>query len=135
MESDGSDLVGGSIPMPFRDRRWIVEGVPEAGVTTELTVSVREDFGGVPPPSSVRIALQTIAGSEQLTGPCGIWIYTTQRLLSLSWASRVEELYTHLSVLSPFRLYPAWLARGRIRAPSGTMEQGGHATFPVWWIV
>jgi hypothetical protein len=97
VESDGSDLVGGSIPMPFRDKRWIVDGVPEAPFTTELTVSMREDFGDVAPPSSVRTALQTMAGSEQLTGPCGVWIYTTQRLLSLSWAARVEELYSHLS--------------------------------------
>jgi hypothetical protein len=42
-----------------------------------------------------------MAGSEQLTGPFGIWIYTTQRLLSLSWAARVEELCSHLSTVFP----------------------------------
>lgn len=97
VESDGSDLVGGSIPMPFRDKRWIVDSVPEPPSVTQLAVSTRGDYGHVAPPSSVRSALQNIAGSDKLTGPCGVWIYTTQRLLSLSWAARVEELCSHLS--------------------------------------
>jgi hypothetical protein len=123
VESDGSDLVGGSIPMPFRDKRWLVDGVPEAPSTTKLTVPVREDFGDIAPPSSVRAALQSMMASEQLTGSCGVWIYTTQRLLSLSWAARVEELCSHVSnavsIPAPSSLACTW-ADSRSLGDDGT---------------
>jgi hypothetical protein len=97
VESDGSDLVGGSIPMPLRSGRWIVATEIESPVATELTAPLLENYGATPNAQSLQQALQTAAGADGLTGACGVWIYTTQRLLSLSWAARVSELTERLS--------------------------------------
>jgi hypothetical protein len=101
VESDGSDLVGGSIPMAFGSGRWIVQETSGSPVVTEKKVAVCEDFGEFPCPSEVRRALHDAAGAEQLAGPCGAWIYTSQRLLSLCWASRASELWSNVSAVIP----------------------------------
>jgi hypothetical protein len=112
VESDGSDLVAGPIPMPFRSGRWIVDAASTAPTTTDVTLPARHDFGVVPPLASLQQALQSVSDTERLAGPSGLWIYTTQRLLSLSWAARASELCVDLAqqaeVASPASVICTW---------------------------
>ena len=93
--SDGSDLIGGSIPMPFRGGRWLMDGSrPQAQRT--LNVIPIKDFGAIPDEESLSRAIDA-ANADELTGTCGIWVYTTQRLLSLVWACRADEFYNRMN--------------------------------------
>lgn len=98
IESDDTDLVGGSIPVAMRDGQWVIAtetaAVP-APVLDRAGVPLL-DWGRVPRGGSLHAATDA-AGAEGLRGPVGMWIYTTQRALSLAWAARAGEIWACLA--------------------------------------
>jgi hypothetical protein len=94
VDTDDSDLVGGVIPLPMRDGKWISVGSPAKSEPARAIGQVPfESFGELQAPATLVSAAQAYAGADALTGPIGMWVYTTQRVLSLAWAARAEELW------------------------------------------
>jgi len=96
LETDGMDLIGGSIPLPFiRGKGWVV-AQNSGRRTTTAQLEPLPKFGQVPSVDTLRRAADECAFADALSGACGMWIYTTQRMLSLAWASRRQEIFAWL---------------------------------------
>ena len=93
VETDGMDLVGGSIPFAFQQGEgWITSGGHQAPSTVTLLNPV-ENHGEVCERTILHEAAIGASQAEYFQGECGIWVYTTQRILSLSWAAKAAEFY------------------------------------------
>lgn len=93
VHTDGSDLVGGSIPLPFRSGGWLAGGNPESIEERTSQVHPLADCGQIPTASELQSVAERFANADSLAGECGIWVYTTQRTLSLAWGARADEFY------------------------------------------
>ena len=114
VETDDSDLVGGVIPLPIREGQWItVRSADSFGPPDTVAPFPMEAPGDLPAPDLLTSAARRCAGSDGLASEIGIWVYTTQRTLSLAWAARAGEFWEVL------RLHLEDVAaRGRLRLPS-----------------
>jgi hypothetical protein len=99
VRSSGSDLIGGSIPLPRRREGWIVNGVstPEEVVRD----GPAREFGALPDACVLEWARIATAEADGLSGKTGMWIYTSQRVLSLAWAARAAEWLRLANVVTP----------------------------------
>jgi hypothetical protein len=96
VETDDSDLVGGVIPLPRRDSEWIsVREAKEPART--ISMPAVYSFGTLPQPPVLAASAQSYAEADKLSGSVGIWVYTTQRVLSLAWAARATDIWTTLN--------------------------------------
>ncbi len=87
--SSASDLIGGAIPLPRREGGWILEAAsspPEV-----LRDGPPTQVGRLPDVRTLELARMATAETGSLAGRTGVWIYTSQRMLSLAWATRVAE--------------------------------------------
>jgi hypothetical protein len=91
VQTDDSDLVGGVMPLPRRDGGWVV-AAGERAPTQTMTLPVVDSFG-ILPPAALLASAPSYAEANSLTGPVGVWVYTTQRMLSLAWAIRAQETW------------------------------------------
>ena len=105
VESDGMDLIGGSIPMAYANGKGWVTGNEVFGSVENRHIRLEAfpDYGRIPPREALeRAALE--AAADGLTGECGMWIYATQRVLALTWLTRRNEIRN-------------WLAAGGLALP------------------
>lgn len=97
VETDDSDLVGGVIPIPRRGGGWVLD-VPSD--LDEGAVQVAElaaaGFTTVPHHEELCRARASFPTVDSLVEPVGIWVYTTQRTLSLVWALRAQDFWSSL---------------------------------------
>lgn len=117
VSSSGSDLIGGSIPMPRRNGKWILDG-------RRATPDIRRDgpaveFGAVPPVTVLEWVRISMASADQLDGRVGMWVYTSQRVLSLAWASRAPEWTALAGVDGPVETVACTWADARALAEDG----------------
>jgi hypothetical protein len=117
VSSSGSDLIGGSIPMPRRNGAWILDG-------RRATPDVRRDgpaveFGAVPPATVLELVRVSMASADGLDGSVGMWVYTSQRVLSLAWASRAPEWTALAGVGGPVASVACTWADARALAEDG----------------
>ena len=97
IETDDSDLVGGALPIPFHAGEWkLPEGTAETVVTHEYTVSPIKDFGQLPAAETLSHVAEQLMSTDSLGGTVGVWVYTTQRVLTLAWAARSNEFWKML---------------------------------------
>jgi hypothetical protein len=102
IETDDSDLVGGVIPLPFRDGKWLFrERGGELAYGWKGTLSSLPDPGRLPETRSLRGTARLCAEADALGGETGILTYATQRALALAWASRAAEILQLLRVEAP----------------------------------
>lgn len=96
LETADSDLIGGVLPFPFRDQMWTFDAGPRyVDPTIEWQLPAVASFGVLPTTAALRTA-QGAASADSLAGDVGIWVYTTQRALTLAWAARAPELWERL---------------------------------------
>ncbi|MCK1338635.1 hypothetical protein IVB38_22130 [Bradyrhizobium sp. 38] len=102
VESDGMDLIGGSMPISFTDGVGWVTGAGARPVIKETlhTLGAFGDYGRVPSQQQLARAAND-AAADKLTGGCAVWIYATQRVLALAWMARRAELLTWLNAGIP----------------------------------
>ena len=94
IESDDSDLIGGAIPLPFQEGAWkLPEGSRNHNHDYELSLALSPEFGDLPGQEALQLAAEQLAETETLEGKVGIWVYTTQRVLTLAWASKAESYW------------------------------------------
>ena len=97
VETDGMDLIGGSIPIFFIDGEgWVIaDGANPNVKETSHQLHPFADYGRVLPRHQLsRAANEAIA--DKLAGECGMWVYASQRALALSWLERRGELHAWL---------------------------------------
>jgi hypothetical protein len=68
----------------------------ECAPTRTHTLASMPDFGQLPSAEALRDAGRQRAGADTFGGSVGIWVYTTQRTLTLAWAARTESLWEML---------------------------------------
>ncbi len=97
IESDDSDLIGGVLPIPFQGREWMLpkDGC-ELSPTYEYALSGSPHVGQLPSPEILRRIAEQHGGVDALGRAVGLWIYTTQRVLTLAWAARAGEFWDNL---------------------------------------
>jgi hypothetical protein len=120
--SDDSDVVGGAMPLPLREGGWCLNGVSPPARRTEATAAAVPS-GLVVDQSALAMATEHAAGANALDLEVGVWAYTTQRTLSLSWAARAEELMQ-------------WLADAVARVDpdvAGSIRSGGEPAVSCTW--
>ena len=87
--SSKTDLIGGSIPTPRRPGGWVAEGV------TVPQETIRDgpplEFGTVPDVHVLEWVRLGAAEADGLRGEVGMWIYTSQLVLSLAWAAQAPR--------------------------------------------
>lgn len=94
IESDDSDLVGGVLPIPFQSGEWILPVGPRGlPATREYDFPPMADFGRLPGNETLRRVAEQHAGADALGSTVGMWIYSTQRALTLAWAARAHEFW------------------------------------------
>jgi hypothetical protein len=92
LETDDSDLIGGSLPTPYRSGGWVSSTYPgEFEVSHEQISTPVEDFGQIP--DSLIEIREHYAQADRLTEAVGIWVYTTNRVLTLAWAGRARQFW------------------------------------------
>jgi len=99
VESDGMDLIGGSIPLPFIvGSGWVLgdQNDPPSRTSTLQTSGISE-YGQLPGSDELRRVADDFAHADELQGECGMWVFTTQRALSLAWSARSRELFQQIS--------------------------------------
>jgi hypothetical protein len=97
IETDDSDLIGGAIPLPFRSGQWLLpKGGGRLSPTREQVLPSTPDFGRLPAPETIGRISEKQRNVDALRGGVGIWVYTTQRMLTLAWFARAYELWTTL---------------------------------------
>ncbi len=98
IESDGMDLIGGHIPLPYiKNRGWAIS--PSEVIPTEETLHTDPiydygDLSKLPEPKSI---IKKINDTEPLNGECGMWVYSTQKMLSLTWYAKAKQFYDHIN--------------------------------------
>jgi len=95
IETDDSDLIGGSLPMPYRSGEWILStrsGPLEP--SHECSLTPVNDFGYIP--ESLQDEADDLSASDRLAEPVGIWVYTTNRALTLAWTKRVPQIWAFI---------------------------------------
>jgi len=121
IESDDSDLVGGVLPIPFQPGEWILpEGPRELSATREYDFPPTADVGRLPANETLRRVAEQHASADALGSTVGMWIYTTQRTLTLAWGARAGEFwqmlrwklvfideYLRLQIANPFAHEPS----------------------------
>jgi hypothetical protein len=90
VQPEGADLIGGAIPLPRREQRWVLAGPPIEDDEWRDALPLN-DPGRLPDPDVLRRMAHDVAGAAHIDGLCGVWVYTSQRLLSLAWAARAAE--------------------------------------------
>lgn len=92
IESDDSDIVGGALPLPFRGGKWCLDGGRPTASPTEAIVAPVSGIGTIPDTNVLSEAAARYAGASTIQGAVGVWVYTTQRSLSLAWAAGASDL-------------------------------------------
>jgi hypothetical protein len=100
IESDESDLIGGSIPIPRVGGHWVLaSGLAQ----TRRTTPPRPDrtAAALPQPGRLPDGAHMNAGArpwtvDALSGAVGMWVYTTHRALTATWAARCDEMWALL---------------------------------------
>lgn len=95
VETDDSDLVGGAIPHPRLAGGWVMHQVPEPAPRVVPSAAL-DAPGRVAGPMALRKAMRHLNALDRLAGRAALWVYTTQRALSLSWAARRDEIWAAL---------------------------------------
>ena len=143
VETDDSDLVGGVIPLPIREGQWItVRSADSFGPPESVAPFPMEAPGALPAPDLLTSAARRCADSDGLANEIAIWVYTTQRTLSLAWAARAGEV-GGAATSSRGRRGPGpatvtrrcpgrrqWAACGRTRGRWPTTASAGHGSCP-----
>ncbi len=97
IESDDSDLIGGVLPISFQRSKWML---PEDGrglsLTHEYALPPSPNVGQLPSTEILGRMAEQRAGVDALGRAVGLWIYTTQRVLTLAWAARAGEFWDDL---------------------------------------
>lgn len=97
IETDDSDLIGGTLPTPYRSGEWMIGLSAGALTPTEIHMFPSiTNFGGIPDKETLHSTHDQYVNAESLDGPVGIWVYTTQRILTLAWAARAKDLWKML---------------------------------------
>ncbi len=97
IESDDSDLIGGVLPIPFHHSEWMFpENGRDLSLTHEYAPSISPNVGQLPSSEILRSVAEQTAGADALGRAVGLWIYTTQRVLTLAWAARAGEFWDKL---------------------------------------
>jgi hypothetical protein len=92
LETDDSDLIGGSLPIPYRSGEWVSSKyLGELEISHEQALTPVEDFGRIL--DSLREIGEQYAQADRLTETVGIWVYTTNRALTLVWAERARRFW------------------------------------------
>jgi hypothetical protein len=99
LATDDSDLVGGSLPVPFDSGAWEISGSSGEIEVDEHDGGAIEDFGRLPDRETLTELGTDFSGVDSLAGSFGVWVYTTNRALSLAWAGRVSEWWTKIRSL------------------------------------
>lgn len=99
LATDDSDLVGGSLPVPFRSGAWEILGRGGEPAAEEQKGMPIADSGRLPDSRTLAELAAAFARCDQLSGSWGVWVYTTNRALSLAWAGRVGEWWPQIRSL------------------------------------
>jgi hypothetical protein len=90
LQSEESDLVGGTLPVPFVNGHWVRASGGAETVRASRTYHVGDGLDTGLLPDAWEDG-QRSAAADRVATTVGIWVYTPQKTMSLAWAAQANQ--------------------------------------------